>query len=381
MEELGFQNVRLEPVKVPHWVRGRRESASMTSGPGSERLAVCALGNSMGTPKGGVEAEVVEVHSLSEAEALGETGRGKIVFYNRPMDPAQARTFAAYGEAVDQRSRGAISAAKSGAVAVLVRSMTMADDDFPHTGFMGYEESVKKIPSGALGIRSANRLSERLKSDPRLRVRLEMDCKSLPEEMSSNVVGEIRGAEKPDEVVLMGGHLDSWDLGQGAHDDGAGCVQSLEALRLLTESGFRPKRTIRVVLFMDEENGGGGAQAYAAAHKNERHVAAIESDDGGFMPRAFTCSAEGEALERIKRWLPLLAAAGIERVSPGGGGADIEPLAAQDTVLFGLEPDNQRYFDYHHSAADTLDKVHPRELELGAAAMAILARLLSEDLK
>jgi carboxypeptidase Q len=180
--------------------------------------------------------------------------------------------------------------------------------------------------------------------------------------------------------VLMGGHLDSWDLGQGAHDDGAGCAQSLEALRLLKESGFKPKRTIRVVLFMDEENGGAGSQAYAAAHKDERHVAAIESDSGGFMPRAFTCSARDAAFDRIKSWQPLLAAAGIERVSFGGGGADIGPLAAQGAVLFGLEPDSQRYFDLHHSANDTFDKVHPRELELGAAAMAILARQLSEEL-
>lgn len=379
MTRLGFQNIRLEPARVSHWVRGKTARAEMM-GERNGKLAVCALGNSVGTPTGGITAEIVEISSLKEAEALGDAGRGKILFFNRPMDPALTATFAAYGGAVDQRVRGASAAAKSGALAVLVRSMTLSHDDYPHTGTMVYAPDAVKIPAAALSTTAADHLSQRLKEDPHLRVRLELDCKTLPEADSSNVVGEIVGAQKPDEIVLMGGHLDSWDLAQGAHDDGAGVVQSLEALRILKDSGFRPMRTIRVVLFMDEENSGGGAEAYAAAHKTEKHVAAIESDDGGFMPRAFTTSAKEEPFDRIRAWQPLLTGAGIERISAGGGGADISPLASQGAILFGLEPDNQRYFDYHHSALDTLDKVHPRELELGAIAMAILARLLSDEL-
>jgi hypothetical protein len=246
---------------------------------------------------------------------------------------------------------------------------------------MEYSDSVPRIPAAAVSTIGADRLSERLKSDPQLKVHIELDCRTLPDADSFNVSGEIVGDENPNEIVLMGGHLDSWDLSQGAHDDGAGVVQSLEALRLLKESGFRPKRSIRVVLFMDEENGGRGAVAYAAFNKSEKHVAAIESDDGGFMPRAFTTTASGAQMDLIKSWLPLLMDCGIERISAGGGGADIGPLAAQGAILFGLEPDNQRYFDYHHSGQDTLDKVHPRELEMGAIAMAILARMLSEDMK
>lgn len=377
MRRLGFENVHLVPCKVPHWVRGKVSRAEIVDG--RDRLSVCALGGSVGTSRKGIEAEVVEVHSLAEAEALGANGRGKIVFYNRPMDPTHTITGRAYGGAVDQRSRGAASAAKSGAVAAIVRSMTLAHDDYPHTGHMAYTDGVPKIPAAAVSTVGADRLSERLKENPHLRVRLELDCKSLPDADSFNVVGEVKGSEHPDEIIVMGGHLDSWDLGQGAHDDGAGVVHSLEALRLLKESGFHPKRTIRVVLFMDEENGGRGADAYAAA--NTKHFAAMESDDGGFMPRAFSTDAKGERLEQIKSWLPLLAPTGIERFEPGGGGADVGPLAKQGTVLFGLRPDDQRYFDYHHSYLDRLDKVNPREVEMGAAAMAILARLLSEELR
>jgi carboxypeptidase Q len=377
MKRLGLENVRLEPVRVERWVRGKQANCRISGE--REPLAVCALGGSVGTPRGGVEAEVVEVRSLKEAEELGPAGRGKIVFFNRPMDPTNLRTFASYGGAVDQRGSGAASAAKSGAVAVLVRSMTLAKDDAPHTGAMRYEEGVPKIPAGALSTLAADRLSERLKQEPRLRVRLDLDCRMEGEVDSANVVGEWRGSEKPDEVVLLGAHLDSWDLGQGAHDDGAGCVHMLEAVRLLKASGFRPKRTIRVVLFMDEEFGGRGGEAYAAAHQREKHIAAVESDDGGFMPRAIGAGATGALFERIKSWQPLLSAAGVERVSEGGGGADIGPLEKQGTILFGLEPDNQRYFDVHHSRHDSLEAVHPRELELGAAAMAILARLLSEE--
>ena len=376
MRELGFQNVRLVPCMVPHWVRGKKQDARLN---GSTRLSICALGGSVATPPGGIEAEVVEVHSLKEAKALGERGRGRIVFFNRPFDPTLTETFAAYGGANDQRVLGASAAAKSGAVGVLVRSMTLAQDDAPHTGAMSYTDGIAKIPAAALGIRSAEKLSQELARNPRAKVRFELDCKTLPDEPSANVVGEIVGAEFPSEVIVMGGHLDSWETGKGAHDDGAGVTQSLEALRLIKASGLRPRRTIRVVLFMNEENGGRGAQAYAemARSSTEKHIAAIESDAGGFMPRSFSASAD--RIERVKPWLALLNRFGIERFTPGGGGSDIGPLKDVGAVLFGLSPDNQRYFDYHHARTDTLDKVNPRELEFGAIAMSVLAWLISEE--
>lgn len=373
MRGIGLQNVQRIACMVPHWVRGKVERASMTPG---GRLAVCALGMSVGTPPGGVEAEVVEVHSLEEAASLGPQGKGKIVFFNRGFDPTLANTFAAYGGAVDQRFGGASAAVKSGAVAVLVRSMTLSKDDEPHTGAMGYEDQ-RKIPAAALGIKSADRLSAALKKGP-VKVKLELSCKTLPDEPSANVCGDLVGSEFPNDVIVIGGHLDSWDLGDGAHDDGAGVTQSLEALRLIKELGLKPRRTIRVVAFMNEENGGRGAAAYAEYAKNakERAFAAMESDAGGFMPRVFGVSKE--KYDQVQPWLASLSAFGIERFKEGGADSDtggLEPLGA---VLFSLEPENQRYFDYHHSRNDTIDKVNPRELEMGAMAMATLAWLISE---
>jgi carboxypeptidase Q len=379
----GFENVHLEPVRVPHWVRGRVEQATLlAAGDGPERkLAVCALGGSVATPKDGITAEVVEVQSLAEARGLGEWGKGKIVFFNRPFDPTLVNTFAAYGGAVDQRYGGASAAAASGAVAVLVRSMTLAKDDVPHTGAMGYEANLPKIPAAALSAQAADALSARLKQGGAVRVRLKLDCRTLPEVDSANVVGELVGSEKPNEVIVMGGHLDSWDKGVGAHDDGAGCSHSLEALSLLKRAGLRPKRTIRVVLFMNEENGGAGGLAYAAMKRTEgeRHIAAIESDSGGFAPRGFGVSARPEILAKFAAWMPVLEPFGADKLLQGGGGSDVEPLGAQGVPTIGLEPESQRYFDYHHSNNDTLDKVNPRELELGAISLALLAYMISEE--
>lgn len=379
MRELGFENVHLVPCKVPHWVRGKPEKATIVLDGRSEKLAVCALGGSIATPKGGVEAEVIEVKSLDEARALGGRAKGKIVFYNRAFDPTLVNTFAAYGGAVDQRSQGASVAARVGAVAVLVRSMASNIDDAPHTGAMNYAEDAPKIPAAALSTVAANRLSSALSNGSGVKVRLEMNCETLPDADSASVVGELTGSETPGEVIVMGGHLDSWDLGEGAHDDGAGIVQSMEALSILKRSGFRPKRTIRVVLFMNEENGLRGGRSYAEAVKNEKHIAAIESDSGGFAPRSFGVTGTSAQLAKVQAWLPLLQTVGIEKINQGGGGADVGPLGPSGTVLIGLVPESQRYFDYHHSRNDTLDKVNPRELELGAIAMAILAWNLSEE--
>ncbi|MFZ4506419.1 MAG: M20/M25/M40 family metallo-hydrolase [Fimbriimonas sp.] len=374
MREMGLENVHLVPCKVPHWVRGNVELCTATSAKGSFSLTCCALGTSPGTPTEGISAEIVEVHSLDEVKQLGEKLRGKIVFYNRAFDPTLISGGAQYGAAGDQRFSGPATAAKVGAVATLVRSLTGDPDDVPHTG----TTREPGIPSAALSVVAANRLSAALR-EGKVSVNLKLSCQNLPEVDSASVVGEIRGTQKPNEVIVMGGHLDSWDKGTGAHDDGAGVCHSLEAIRLLKVCGFAPKRTIRVVLFMNEEISGTGAEAYAeqAGKSKERHIAAIESDAGGFAPRSF--GASGKNLAKYRRWLPALSMFEIERITPGGGGADIGPLAKYGTTLFGLSPEGQRYFDYHHSDKDTLDKVHPRELELGAMAMATLAWCLSEE--
>ncbi|MBX7134632.1 MAG: M28 family peptidase [Fimbriimonadaceae bacterium] len=373
MKELGFANVRLVPCKVTHWVRGREE-ASMEGA----LLSICALGGSVGTPRGGIEAEVIEVRSLEQCEKLGDRAKGKIIFFNRPMDASLPNTFAAYGGAVDQRVQGASVAAKVGAVAVLVRSMTLDKDDAPHTGALRYADGVPQIPAAALGWQSADRLALRIARRGTAKVKLELGCRTYPDAPSASVVGELVGTEKPNEVIVVGGHLDSWDLSHGAHDDGSGCVQAMEALRLLRVCGLRPKRTIRAVLFMNEENGLRGALSYAVENRPERHIAGIESDSGGFAPRAFGVGGTKEQVEKVRAWLPGLSLAGIERIDEGGGGADVGPLKEKGAVTIGLEPESQRYFDYHHSRKDTIDKVNPRELELGAIAMAILAWRISE---
>ncbi|MEZ0327612.1 MAG: M20/M25/M40 family metallo-hydrolase [Fimbriimonas sp.] len=375
MRAIGLQNVRQIPCMVPHWVRGNIANASIAGG---DRLEICALGGSVGTPRRGLEAEVVEVKSLKEAEELGPRAKGKIVFFNRPFDKSLTSTFAQYGGAVDQRGGGAIAAAKSGAIAVLVRSMTAANDDVPHTGAMRYADGVTKIPAAALGIQSAERLSRALKKGS-TKVRLEMNCEKLPDVPSASVAGDIVGSENANEVIVLGGHLDSWDLGRGAHDDGAGVTQAMEAARLMIKLGMKPKRTIRIIAFQDEEFSGRGSAAYAeqASKSSEKQYAACESDAGGFMPRSFGVAKE--KLERARTWEPLLQPFGIERFTQGGGGADIAPLAPLGAILFGLQPDGQRYFDYHHSRSDTIDKVNPRELEFGACAMAALAWLISEE--
>ena len=381
MRNLGFEKVHLEPVMVPHWVRGSVERAAVIDGKKITPIAICALGGSIATPKKGITAEVVEVHSLAETKSLGEGARGKIVFYNRPMDPTKVNTFEAYGGAVDQRSEGAVEAAKVGAVAVLVRSMTLVIDNVPHTGAMHYVDGVREIPAAAVSTVAAEKINSLLMKGKKVRVKLVLSCKTLPDVESDNVVGEIRGTEKPDEVVVIGGHLDSWDKGKGAHDDGAGVSQSLEALRLISSLGLKPKRTIRCVLFMNEENGLRGGIAYAAQKRSpaEHHIAAIESDAGGFAPVGFGVNADSVTFEKIRRCSEALAEVGADRIQRGGGGGDISPLANSGVPLIGLIPENQRYFDYHHSDKDTIDKVNPRELELGAVAMAIFAYELAQE--
>ena len=371
MERLGFQNVRLEPVLVPHWERGALEELVVVepAAHAGEHLAVLALGGSVATPAGGLEADVLAVSNFEELHARAADARGKVVLFRRPMDPTLLEPFEAYGGAVNQRGSGAIEAAGVGGVAALVRSMTEALDDEPHTGAMRYADGVERVPAAAVSTLACQRLEEWLAAGERVRVRLALDCKWFDDARASNVVGEVVGRERPEEIVLIGGHLDAWDVGEGANDDGAGCAHVLEAGRLLLGSKLgHPRRTVRCVLFINEENGGRGAQAYRDAHASEleRHVLAIESDRGGGLPLGYATDAAGTAAE-------LLAELYGGPPCARGGGADIAPLAEFGVTQAGLFPNPQRYFDYHHSRRDVLAAVHPRELELGAISLASLA--------
>jgi hypothetical protein len=383
MREQGLENIRTQPVMVPHWVRGSVEDARLLSpvGDGRETLNICALGGSIATPDEGIEGDLIEVDGLEAAEALGERGRGAILFFNRPMDRRILNTFEAYGDAVDQRVSGAAVGGKIGAAAVLVRSVTTSIDSFPHTGVMYYEDGIPPIPAAAISTADADYLSKLLATGGKVRIRLRLDCATLPDVEAANVMGEIPGAEIPHDVIVVGGHLDSWDIDPGAHDDGAGCAQAIEALRIIRTLGLRPKRTIRAVLYANEENGLRGGRAYAESiiTTGERHIAAIESDRGGFTPRGFSIDAGEATVDALARWSELFEPIGGAIFRQGSGGADIAPLKVHGAVPIGLLVDPHRYFDLHHSAKDTLDTVNERELHLGAAAIALLAYLLAME--
>jgi len=375
--------VRLQKCMVPHWVRGNKEVVEIVNSPsiGLKKLNALSLGNSVSTGPTGITAEVIEVKTLDEVRELGiEKIEGKIVFYNRPMDPTKIKTFHAYGGAVDQRGSGPAVAAEYGAVAAIVRSMTTSLDDVPHTGSTVYKKDGKKIPGIAISTNDAELLSDLLKKET-VKLYVENDSEMLSPKESYNVIGEIKGSTYPDEIILVGGHLDSWDVGGGAHDDGAGCVHALQVLQTLRDLDYRPKRTIRCVMFMNEENGLAGGKKYAeeSNDKKEFHLAAIESDAGGFTPRGFGFSAEESVFKNyynnFLNWSPLMEPYGIH-FEVGGGGADINPLKSQNGMLIGLRPDSQRYFNYHHTAIDLIDAVNQRELELGAAAMTSLVYLI-----
>lgn len=384
MEELGLAAVHTEPVEVGHWSRGRIAEASVAATPSraAAPLAACALGGSVGTPADGLTAPVVEVHSLAEVASRGSSIKGKIVFYNRPMDRRTADPFAAYGGAADQRVSGAAAAARAGAVAVLVRSLTFREDDHPHTGMLRYEPGVPAIPAAAISTLAADRLSAVLANEKSVSVRLRLDCRDLGRAASANVVGELTGSDRPSEIILVGGHLDSWDLGVGAHDDGAGCAAALEAVALLHDLGLRPRRTVRAVLFMDEEFGGTGGRAYASApqRKGERHLVAAESDRGGFAPTGLAIGrGDRRGLERILPYADLLKPFGVSFIVPGGGGVDVGPLVTAGSVPAAVLVDAQAYFDVHHSALDVLAAVEPRELELQAVILAAVAYILAQE--
>jgi ASC-1-like (ASCH) protein len=379
----GADTVFLQECKVPHWVRGAKEKCILQNEK-QTTLKCIALGNSVGTGKNGIKAKIIEVKSFEELEQMGEQNvKGKIVFYNVFFDQTKIKTGNAYREAVIYRGKGASKAAKYGAVACLVRSMTSVADDEPHTGNMNYDTvlSSTKIPALALGYLSADKLHEAVIQNKNVEVYIECYCQKLPDEISYNVIGQITGTEKPNEYILTGGHLDSWDNGQGAHDDGAGVVQSIEVLAAFKHCGIKPKHSIRAVAFMNEENGLAGGTAYAknAETKNEKHLAALETDAGGFTPRGLDVDTTNGLFKKVVSWKNLFYPYFVDRIEKGGGGADISLLQKAGVPCIGFEPDSQRYFDIHHTAADTFDKVNKRELNLGVGAIGALIYLIDKS--
>ncbi len=383
LESGGYDSVFLQDVIVPHWVRGKKEEGYILNGKLKTSVPLVALGGSIATSSKGITAEVIEVQSFQELRALGkEKCTGKIIFFNRPMDPTKINTFEAYGQAGDQRRSGANEASKMGAIGVIIRSLSSTENDFPHTGSMLYATGVPLIPAAALSTKAATLLSKTLKENPSLKFYFRQSCESLPDVPSHNVVAEIKGSEKPEEFIVVGGHLDSWDLAQGAHDDGTGIAQSLEVFRLFKTLGIRPKHTLRVVLFMNEENGNRGGIKYADLAKvnNEKHIFAMESDNGGFTPRGFGIQGSTpQILAKLQGFGNLLSPYGLNEIERGSGGVDIGPLAPQGTILVGFKPDAQRYFEYHHASNDRFETVNQRELEMGAASMAAMIYLIDKN--
>jgi hypothetical protein len=382
MLDMDLDSVYMQKLMVKRWGRGLVEHCRISSAIfGSEDLAVTGLGLSVGTTDVGLTTGVIEVNGIEDLERVGtEAIRGKIVFFNKHMDPSLLNTFRAYGGAASQRTRGASRAAPYGAVAVIVRSLTTALDDHPHTGVMYYEQDVDTIPAVAVSTMGAELLSAWLKEDPELQMHLVSNCKNMPEVGSYNVIGEIRGTVHPEQIITVGGHLDAWDNSEGAHDDGAGCIQAMEVLRLYKILGIKPKRTVRAVMFMDEEIAQRGGKKYAALAelRNEYHYVALESDRGGLLPRGFGIGTSGTRLENILALEKYFRPYGITEFRPGGGGVDIAPLKKFGTPLISFVPDPQRYFDYHHSPNDTFEQVNIRELQMGSAAMASLLYLIDK---
>jgi hypothetical protein len=379
MIDAGADTVWLQKVPIPHWVRGAEKCSVKSSVHGKKNLAITALGLSVGTNGKGITSRVIEVHNFDELETLGSQGvKGKIVFFNRPFDNKLVNSFAAYGGAVNQRTMGPSEAAKYGAIGVIVRSMTQSLDNFPHTGVTRYADGVNKIPAVAVSTLDAELLSQWLKTDSLLTVHLISTCRNLPDTTSYNVIGEVFGSIKPKEYITVGGHLDAWDIGEGAIDDGGGCVQAIELIRLYKKLGIKPRRTVRAVLFMNEEMTTTGGKTYAAEakRKGEVHYAALESDNGVMSPLGFGFDTDGQRLDKLKTLVSWFAPYNICEFGKGGGGSDISPLKSLGTLQIGFKPDSQRYFWYHHSANDTFENVNIRELQMGSAAIASLVYLL-----
>jgi carboxypeptidase Q len=381
LQQAGADKVWLQECMVPHWVRGAKEEAYFMVGNTKVSLDVLALGNSIGSSPKGILAPVILINNFDELEQRKDEIKGKIVFYNYKFNNKLVKTFQAYGDASRYRGQGPSRAAKYGALAVLVRSMSHAADNNPHTGGMNYDTNYAKIPAAAVGLRDADKLAAAIGANKSIKLFLKTNAKMLPDEKGHNVIGELIGTEFPDEIITIGGHLDSWDPAEGAHDDGAGCVHSIEVLRALKAIGYKPKRTIRIVLFANEENGLRGGTKYAAEakEKGEKHYFALESDAGGFTPRGFGFTMKQEQLKKVQSWADLFKPYSVFELTAGGGGADIGPLNRTfGTPLAGLSPDSQRYFDIHHARSDVFEAVNKRELELGAINMAALVYLVDK---
>ena len=384
MDSYGVDTSYIMPVEVPAWTRGDvAEAQALTADGTAMDLHITALGGSVPTPHDGwIEGPLLVVRHLDALDTLD--ARGHIVLFNRPMDPLLINTGAAYGGAFDQRGGGASAAAEAGAIGVLVRSLTHALDTLPHTGSLRYKEGVDKLPAAAISTVDASALARLHRKAPgTVQVKIRMNSKDLGTVEQGNVVGEWRGSEFPDEIITLGGHLDSWDIGEGAHDDGSGVVHTLEALRALKAIGYTPRRTLRFVLFINEENGNRGGKRYAAVAAEEhdsglRHVAAMESDAGGFVPRGVRMDAPNEGVAMVRGWAETLEPYNLHYFGRGGAGVDIGPLKNLEPrpLLMGLVPDGQRYFDLHHSSQDVWENVHKRELELGAATCASMVLML-----
>lgn len=381
LQQAGADIVYQQECMVPHWVRGGKDIAYYKTGSGKNvPMDVLALGSSVGTGKKGISAPVIMVNDFEELEQRKAEIKGKVVFYNYHFNPRFIRTFEAYGDAVKYRVTGPARAAAYGALAVLVRSMSHATDNYPHTGGTHYAEGGAAIPALAVGLQDADRLAAAINKNPKVSVYLQSNAQNMPDTIGHNIVGEWKGSDFPESVITVGGHLDSWDVGEGAHDDGAGCVQAIEVMRVLKQLGYRPRHTIRVVLFANEENGTRGGIKYAEEMKRQglHALFALESDAGGFTPRGFSFTAPDSIQTRLKKLSPLLAPYGAGDFMEGGGGADIRPLRDQGTVIAGFIPDSQRYFDYHHSRNDVFENVNKRELELGAINMAAMIYLVDK---
>lgn len=385
LQQAGAGRVYLQQCTVPHWERGGKDVARIQYTDKGKQvttsLDVLALGNSMGTGKEGVKAPVLLINDFDELEKRKDEVKGKIVFYNYPFNPRYVVTMRAYGESGLYRRLGPSRAAKYGAVAVMIRSMSESTDNNPHTGATSYDSAYPKIPCAAMGLRDADNLGRLLQSNKTVLGYLKTGGHFLPDTIAHNVIAEWKGTERPDEIITVGGHLDSWDPAEGAHDDGAGCVHSIEVLRVLKQLGYQPRHTIRVVLFANEENGARGGMKYAdeAKQNGERHLFALESDDGGFTPRGFGFTMPAEKLQKLRTWLPLFTPYGVYEFNAGGGGTDIGPLGrVLQTPLAGLVPDTQRYFDVHHARSDTFENVNKRELELGAVNITALIYLIDK---
>jgi len=377
MQSLGLKNVRKEPVKVPQWIRG--DALAQLVSPSTLPFHVVALGGSVATPREGVTAEVVEVASVEELKALGDGAKGKIVLWNKPM--ARFASGEGYGAVVGLRGRGAVEAARAGAVAAMIRSVGTGAYRLPHTGATRYDDKVARIPFAALAAEDADHLHRLLANGEKVRVHLKLSARQGPEVESFNVVGEVPGRDKPDEVVLLGAHLDSWDLGTGALDDASGCAIVLEAASLMVKLGLQPRRTVRVVLFMNEENGLSGARAYAKQHQGElqHHVAALEADSGAGRPIGLTVSGSAPSVALASAWAAPLRAFFEPQVKPADfGGADLIPLQTGAVPVLDVRQDMSTYFDWHHTAADTVDKIDPIDLSLAVAAFASLAHAAAD---